>query len=176
MKNATRLAAVTVSALALGFGAVALAPSAVAAPTPQAGSTAGRLVGTPVPTAVRPTQRVTPFVRAQNAVNFAYAQIGDRYRYGGTGPSAWDCSGLTQGSWRYAGRSVPRTSYSQWRNLRKVSLKGISPGDIVIYRGGGHVGIYVGKGYIIHSSTYGRPVAKVPLKSMSITAVVRPPY
>lgn len=174
MKNVKRLAAAGVSALALGAGSVALAPSAVAATVPQ--FDAGKMPGTPVPTAVRPTQRVTPFVRAQNAINFAYAQIGDRYRYGGTGPNAWDCSGLTQGSWRYAGRSIPRTSYAQWRNLKKIAGRSLSPGDIIIYRGGGHVGIYVGKGYVIHSSTYGKPVAKVKLHSMNITAIVRPPY
>ncbi len=176
MKNFKRLAAVAVSSLALGAGSLALAPSAVAAPAPQVDATAAALPGAPLPAAVPATPRVTPFTRPQNAVNFAYAQLGDRYGWGATGPNAWDCSGLTYGSWRYAGRAIPRTSYSQWSNLRRVSLRSISPGDIVIYRGGGHVGIYVGKGYIIHASTYSRPVAKVRLYSMSITAVVRPPY
>lgn len=113
--------------------------------------------------------------KAKKAVSFAYAQLGDHYRYGGTGPSGWDCSGLTQGSWKSAGKKIPRTSQSQYSKYKKVSKSKLQPGDLVFFRSLGHVGIYVGNGYMIHSSRPGRPVSKVKLSQsgMSYTGAVR---
>ena len=110
---------------------------------------------------------------ATKAVKFAYAQIGKPYGYGATGPYAYDCSGLTQSAYKNAGVSIPRTSYSQL-GMRSVSKSNLRPGDIVGYYSGGHVGIYVGNGYIIHSSRPGKPVAKVPLGYMPYYKAVRP--
>lgn len=175
MKLFARTAAAGAAALAVGAGSIAISAQPAAA-EPAAPASKAAAPANIAPAAVPKTRKVTPHVRAQKAVDFAYAQIGDRYRYGGTGPSAWDCSGLTQGTWKYAGRSIPRTSYAQWKNLKKVPASNISPGDIVIYNGGGHVGIYVGLGYVIHSPSSGQRVKKVPLRSMRITAIVRPAY
>ncbi len=113
--------------------------------------------------------------RASAAVAFAMAQIGDAYAYGGTGPSAWDCSGLTGGAWAAAGVSVPRTSQAQVGGLPRVSLDALQPGDIVGYYGGvSHVGIYIGNGQIVHASRPGRPVSVAPLHSMPVAGAVRP--
>ncbi len=46
--------------------------------------------------------------RAKIAINFALAQLGDPYVYGGTGPNRWDCSGLIMKAWAAAGVSLPR--------------------------------------------------------------------
>lgn len=91
--------------------------------------------------------------KGQKAANFAKGQVGDRYVYGGTGPNAWDCSGLTKAAWKAAGVSIPRTSYAQWAGLRRVSLKSLQPGDLIVFYGGAsHIGIYVGSGKFVHAA------------------------
>lgn len=98
---------------------------------------------------------------AEIAVATAHAQIGKPYRYGATGPSGFDCSGLTSFAWAAAGVRLPRTSRSQFSSLRRVPLDEIEPGDIV-YRPG-HVGLYIGKGRMIHAPQTGRRVEIAPL-------------
>jgi cell wall-associated NlpC family hydrolase len=102
--------------------------------------------------------------RAAKAVKYAYAQIGDWYRYGGNGPSRWDCSGLVGGSWRHAGVKLPRVTTSIYRSVhRKVRWRNLRPGDLVFFYHLGHVGIYVGKGYMIHAPRTGQRVKRVKL-------------
>jgi murein DD-endopeptidase MepM/ murein hydrolase activator NlpD/cell wall-associated NlpC family hydrolase len=91
--------------------------------------------------------------KGQKAANFAKAQVGDRYVYGGNGPSAWDCSGLTKAAWKAAGVTIPRTSYAQWHGLKHVSLNSLQPGDLIVfYSGASHIGIYVGNGKVVHAA------------------------
>jgi peptidoglycan DL-endopeptidase CwlO len=77
---------------------------------------------------------------------YARAQLGKPYLWGGTGPDAFDCSGLAMKAWASAGVSIARTSQEQWATERHVS----SPpaGDLVFFAGSdgtrakpGHVGI-----------------------------------
>ncbi|ROR53940.1 cell wall-associated NlpC family hydrolase [Luteococcus japonicus] len=112
--------------------------------------------------------------KGTRAVSFAYSQIGKPYRYGATGPSSYDCSGLTGAAWRSAGKSIPRTSHAQLGGLKRVSKSSLKPGDIVGFYGGGHVGIYVGNGYIIHAPRTGQNVKKVPMSQMRFYSAVRP--
>ncbi|WP_203568647.1 C40 family peptidase [Aestuariimicrobium ganziense] len=112
--------------------------------------------------------------KASVAVKYAYAQVGKPYVYGATGPSAYDCSGLTGASWKSAGVSVSRTSYGQLSTLPAVSKSNLRPGDIVGFYSGSHVGIYVGSGYVIHASRPGVPVKKVAMSSMPYYKAVRP--
>ncbi|SDN35322.1 NlpC/P60 family protein [Geodermatophilus siccatus] len=67
------------------------------------------------------------------AVAFALAQRGDRYVYGGNGPNAWDCSGLTVAAWKQAGVNLPRTSKAQSTFGTSVSRANLQPGDLVFY-------------------------------------------
>lgn len=92
------------------------------------------------------------------AVEFAYEQLCDPYLWGGTGPSAWDCSGLTQAAWSFAGVSIPRDTYSQWAGLPHVSKAELQPGDLVFFESLGHVGIYVGHGMMIDAPSTGQVV------------------
>lgn len=97
--------------------------------------------------------------RARKAVSAAKAQIGDPYRYGATGPGAFDCSGLVQYAWRKAGVKLPRVAASQFARIRKkVSWKDLQPGDLMFFHGLGHVGMYVGHGKMIHSPRTGERV------------------
>jgi len=113
--------------------------------------------------------------RGAKALAFARKQVGDRYAYGATGPNAWDCSGLTGGSWRAAGVRIPRTSQAQFRFGRKVSKANLRPGDLVFfYRGITHVAIYAGNGKVIHASRPGKPVGYLPMKYMPYQGARRP--
>ncbi|MFJ7325864.1 C40 family peptidase [Streptomyces cyaneofuscatus] len=85
-------------------------------------------------------------------VAFAKAQVGDAYIGGGTGPNAWDCSGLVQAAYRSVGIDLPRVSQSQSTAGTQVSLDNLQPGDILYWGGAGsayHVAIYVGGGEFV---------------------------
>lgn len=97
--------------------------------------------------------------RAQVAVDFALAQVGDPYAWGGTGPDAWDCSGLTQAAWAAAGVSLPRSSSQQIGVGTRVSRDQLQPGDLVFfYSPISHVALYIGNGQIVHATSPGNPV------------------
>lgn len=109
---------------------------------------------------------LAPAVNADpgDVVTAARSRIGYPYAWGATGPAAFDCSGLVVWSYSQAGISVPRTSQQQANAGQPVDRADLQPGDIVIYYPtASHVGIYVGDGDVIHASTYGRPVAEVPI-------------
>ena len=117
--------------------------------------------------------------QAEKAVQFAYAQLNCPYLFGGTGPCqrGFDCSGLTQAAWAYAGVSIPRTSYEQWGGLPHVPMSAIQPGDILVFLGAGHVGIYVGGGMLIDAPHTGAFVEKVALSgwyTANLDGAVRP--
>ena len=92
--------------------------------------------------------------RAARAVQYALAQVGDRYVAAASGPSAFDCSGLTMTAWRQAGISLPHYSRSQYAVTRRVPLSQAQPGDLVFYFGQGahHVGLYIGNGKMVHAA------------------------
>jgi cell wall-associated NlpC family hydrolase len=113
--------------------------------------------------------------RGAKALAFAKKQLGDRYRYGATGPNAWDCSGLTGGAWKAAGVKLPRTSQAQYRVGKKISKSALKPGDLVFfYSGISHVGIYAGGGKIIHASRPGKPVEYIKMSYMPFKGARRP--
>ncbi|MED7925574.1 C40 family peptidase [Nonomuraea sp. LP-02] len=116
--------------------------------------------------------------KAHRAVAVAKNQIGDPYRYGGTGPGSFDCSGLVQYAWKKAGIRLPRVASSQFARTRtKVSWKKLKPGDLMFFNGLGHVGMYVGKGKMIHSPRTGERVRIDKLsgwRKSSFVGAVRP--
>jgi cell wall-associated NlpC family hydrolase len=117
--------------------------------------------------------------QAQRAVAFAYAQLGCPYVYGGTGPcqSGFDCSGLVMEAWAAAGVTIPRTSEEQLASLPQIPASDVQPGDLLIFDGGGHVGMYVGGGMLIDSPQPGETVEKVAWAGWyqaTFVAAVRP--
>ena len=100
--------------------------------------------------------------QADQAVAFAYAQLGKPYVWGATGPSSYDCSGLVQAAWSAAGVSIPRTTTEQWAGLPHIPMSDLQPGDLILYNGESHVAIYVGGGYIIDAPHTGAVVEKIP--------------
>jgi len=105
--------------------------------------------------------------QADKAVQFVYDQLGCPYLYGGTGPChpGFDCSGLVQAAWAYAGVSIPRDTYEQWAGLPHISESSLQPGDLIYYDGIGHVAMYVGGGYIIDAPQTGYTVEKIPMST-----------
>jgi peptidoglycan DL-endopeptidase CwlO len=115
---------------------------------------------------------------AKAVLDFAFAQIGKPYQYGGTGPGGWDCSGLVQASWNSGGVNLPRTTWEQWSwgASRKVSMNDLQPGDLLFSEGLGHVGIYAGNGQMVHAPQTGDVVKVVPLSAYgrNFVGAVRP--
>ncbi|MBI4900048.1 MAG: C40 family peptidase [Actinobacteria bacterium] len=101
-----------------------------------------------------PVTAIGPVSNAASViVSFALSQVGKAYVWGGNGPNAYDCSGLTVAAYKAAGITIPRTSYSQWTIGTPVSLANLKPGDLVFYYSGiSHVGIYIGNGRIVHAA------------------------
>ena len=96
--------------------------------------------------------------RAKAALDFALAQIGDPYVYGGTGPNSWDCSGLVMKSWAAAGVSIPRVVGPQIAAGTAVPMDQLQPGDIVAYGDMSHDGLYLGNGRVVHAPRPGKSV------------------
>ena len=90
--------------------------------------------------------------KGQEIAKFACQYVGYPYKAGGTSlTEGADCSGFVWAVYKNFGYSLPRTSYSQSTVGKSVSYSEAQPGDIIYY--GGHVGIYIGNGRIVHAST-----------------------
>jgi cell wall-associated NlpC family hydrolase len=90
-------------------------------------------------------------------VNFVVAQLGKSYVWGGAGPAAYDCSGLTMAAWASVGVALAHASSIQQTEGAAVSATELVPGDLVLVPGSdspgpglaGHVGIYLGDGLVL---------------------------
>ncbi len=90
--------------------------------------------------------------KGQEIAKFACKYVGYPYVAGGTSlTNGADCSGFVLAVYKNFGYSLPRSSYAQSGAGRGVSYSEAQPGDIIYY--GGHVGIYIGNGQIVHAST-----------------------
>ncbi|GGZ55705.1 glycoside hydrolase [Streptomyces inusitatus] len=108
---------------------------------------------------------------ASKALKVAESKKGSPYGYGATGPSRFDCSGLTVYSYKKAGKKLPRTAHQQYNKTKRVSPKARKAGDLVFFHSGGyvyHVGIYAGKGKIWHSPKRGSWVKLDKIWSKSV--------
>ncbi len=104
--------------------------------------------------------RPAPAAAARSsAVGNAMSKIGAPYRWGATGPNAFDCSGLVSWAFKKVGVSLPRTSSAMSKVGKPVSKADLQPGDLVFfYTPVSHVGIYVGGGKIVHATNRKHPV------------------
>ncbi|MEE1809789.1 C40 family peptidase [Streptomyces sp. BE133] len=113
--------------------------------------------------------------KAETALAFAAAQIGKPYVWGATGPSSYDCSGLTQAAWKAAGVGIPRTTWDQVKTGTRIATADLQPGDLVFfYDDISHVGIYKGDGMMIHAPKPGANVREESIYYMPIYGSVRP--
>ncbi|WP_189240913.1 C40 family peptidase [Planomonospora parontospora] len=104
---------------------------------------------------------------ARTVLEFAFRQVGKPYQYGGEGPGSYDCSGLTQASWRLAGVELPRTTWEQWSwgadRRVPLDLNQLQPGDLLFSKGLGHMGMYAGNGKMVHAPRTGDVIKVVDL-------------
>jgi cell wall-associated NlpC family hydrolase len=104
----------------------------------------------------------------------AMSKLGAAYRWGATGPSSFDCSGLVYWSYRQVGIPLPRTSQAQSQVGAPVAKSALQPGDLVFfYRPVSHVAIYIGNGRVVHASTAGSPVKISQLSTMPFATARR---
>lgn len=107
-----------------------------------------------------------------NIASYACQFVGNPYVAGGTSlTNGADCSGFVQSVYKAFGVSVPRTSWAQGSYGREVSYSDAQPGDVIYY--GGHVGIYIGGGQIVHASTQKTGIKYSPATYRSIISVRR---
>jgi peptidoglycan DL-endopeptidase CwlO len=106
-----------------------------------------------------------PNQAAATAISFAEQQLGKPYLFGGTGPDAFDCSGLVMMAYRSASIYIPRTSQEQWLWGPQVPASQVEPGDLVFFVGSdgtptapGHVGLVIGNGMMIEAYATGYPI------------------
>jgi cell wall-associated NlpC family hydrolase len=109
------------------------------------------------------------------AVTFALAQLGKPYVFDAAGPNAYDCSGLTMAAWAAAGVTLPHNAAAQWQEGTAVpDPLLLVPGDLIFIPGAdgtwnpphpGHVGMYIGGGYVIEAPQTGDVVKIVPLST-----------
>jgi cell wall-associated NlpC family hydrolase len=148
--------------------AAAAAASRQRAPATGGGGGAPSIGGTPfdVP---------APSAGAAAAVAYAWRQVGKPYRYAGTGPDAYDCSGLTMMAWAQAGVSMPHGSIAQGNMFPRVPDDQLRPGDLSIYYPDHHhVGMYVGNGMTISATHTGDFVRLQPVFRSGYQYSVRP--
>jgi len=122
----------------------------------------------PTPPSTTPDPPVSSAV--EGAIAYAYAQIGDWYVFGGSGPDTWDCSGLTKASYAAVGVYIGiHSSNSQYNYLsgqgRLVSINNLQRGDLLFYSSGGstgatkyHTTIYLGNNQMIEAQVPGTQV------------------
>ncbi len=92
----------------------------------------------------------------------AISLLGAPYQWGGSGPKAFDCSGLVKFIHGELGIDVPRTAEEQYRAATRVDIDDLAPGDLLFFRIRGkrvsHVAIYAGSGRFVHAPQTGRPI------------------
>ena len=125
---------------------------------------------------------LVPGSEAAQIIKIAKAQVGDPYRYGAMGPSAFDCSGLVLYSYKAAGdysvvgsgsyRSA-RSLYYWFKKRGLTSTTRAAPGDLVVWGSGSHIGIYIGNGYAVSALTRGVRVHRVSALTAPFTAYLR---
>ena len=97
-------------------------------------------------------------------IAFAKAQLGEPYQWGATGPSSWDCSGLTMQAWAAAGKYLPHYSGAQYDAGTPIAVSDAEPGDLLFWTSNGrpsgihHVAIYLGGGDFIEAPHTGANV------------------
>jgi cell wall-associated NlpC family hydrolase len=102
---------------------------------------------------------------SQRAVRLARRQLGAPYVWGGASPSGFDCSGFV--SWVYGrlGINLPHNAAALYSVGRPVPRSALKPGDLLFFSGLGHVGMYIGRGRMIHAPQSGEHVEVQSLAS-----------
>jgi cell wall-associated NlpC family hydrolase len=101
--------------------------------------------------------------RGSSVIAVAARYLGVPYRYGGTTPQGFDCSGYAQYVFAQFGIKIPRTADQQYDAATRISSSQARPGDLVFFLGSGgayHVGIYAGAGMMYDAGKPGQAIGK----------------
>ncbi|GFH39810.1 C40 family peptidase [Lactococcus insecticola] len=113
------------------------------------------------------TAKVAEKSAAEKITETAMRYQGVPYVYGGTTPTGFDCSGFTSYVYREAlGKEIGRTTWAQMGMGQAHSTATAQVGDVLVFFGGNHVGIYLGNGQFIHAPQPGMAVSVASLSSM----------
>jgi cell wall-associated NlpC family hydrolase len=105
-----------------------------------------------------------PAPAGKRAAQIAVEVVGVPYRWGGESPSSgFDCSGLVRWAYGRVGIDLPHSSYALYGEGRRVSAAKLEPGDVLFFEGLGHVGLYLGRGRMVHAPQNGRNVEVIRL-------------
>jgi len=112
-----------------------------------------------------PVQRKRKRTLGERAARIALRAVGVPYRWGGASPaSGFDCSGLIYWAYSRVGVEVPHSSYALAETGRHVRRSRLRRGDVLIFSGYGHAGLYIGRGRMVHAPNSGRVVEVVRLR------------
>lgn len=149
------------------------APGPTLSPAPRASvQAAAPAVPAPPPPAADPPP--APLSRAAQAVETALSELGKPYRYGALGPGTFDCSGLTKFAYGAAGIDLPHSAAAQYRSGPRVDRSQLQPGDLIFWRGLGHVAMYIGGGRMVHAPETGDVVRVASIDQGAYLGAVRP--
>jgi cell wall-associated NlpC family hydrolase len=168
-----RLATEAASAGSSGTGSSssgAPAAAAPATPAPTAPGPSPAPSGAPDPAAPLPSGSGNAA-----AASIAMRYLGVPYVWGGASPSGFDCSGLASYAYAQIGKSVPHYTVSIWNAFPKVPSGALEVGDLVFFRGLGHMGIYIGGGQYVNAPQTGDVVKVSSMSERSdYVGAVRP--
>ncbi|MBN1500183.1 MAG: C40 family peptidase [Spirochaetes bacterium] len=98
----------------------------------------------------------------ENIIKTAEKYIGVKYRYGGSSPNGFDCSGFALYVYKQNGINLPRSARNQYKSGHHIKNSQAEPGDLVFFSDKGtsitHVGIYIGNNRFIHAPSTGKSV------------------
>ena len=115
------------------------------------------------PRAVPLTEPEVPTI-GERAAQVAMKAVGVPYRWGGESPAnGFDCSGLVRWAYGRVGIELPHNSYALYAEGRRVAASRMEPGDVLFFEGLGHVGLYLGRGRMVHAPQTGRDVEVIRL-------------
>jgi cell wall-associated NlpC family hydrolase len=97
----------------------------------------------------------------ERAAAIALKEVGVPYRWGGASPAGFDCSGLVYWAYGRLGVELPHSSYALYDRGRQVTRSRVKTGDLLFFSGLGHVGIYIGRGRMVHAPHTGSRVEVV---------------
>jgi cell wall-associated NlpC family hydrolase len=148
---------------AFALAALVLGCAASASPALLKGPPQRSVRPTAIVDKASPERARTPTLGERVAV-VALRAVGTPYRWGGASPaSGFDCSGLVYWTYGRLGIELPHSSYALYARGRRVARSRMKPGDLLFFSGLGHVGIYVGRGRMVHAPQSGRTVEVVQL-------------